>query len=510
MKNVVIFFKDEKSDYINEKAFDGKSAEEMSFAWAKNFSEEVFTVKSSKCHEIGDLFSKMLDMAKGVDASTIIFSYSDCPFINVELTRKLLETHCKYKSEYTFSDGYPNGFSPEIIDTGTCGILCELAKKTYIEEGKKAISRDGIFSFIKNDINSFDIQTIISDEDWRLYRFNFCTDKKENFLACKELYPSFATCKNVEELCTKAAKNQNILKTVPSFYEIQICDKSSGSCIYSPYEDSYRNKYKKEATSSNEMMKFDDFATLIDKISDFSNKAVIGFSLWGEPLFHKDIIKFIEKVLSYDKMSVFIETDGILITDDFIEKIDVLYRERNNQLSLWSRIMISIKIDCFTDVKYRILHPECNCSIKTLMENVAKLNKVIGNNVYPQFVRMNENEDELENFFRFWKEKESPSKGQFIIQKYDNYSGFLPNRKPADLSPLERNVCWKLRRELSILTNGDVVFCREHVLDNCIGNVFTEELSNIWKRKNKCLCEQIEGKYTGKCKDCDEYYTFNF
>ena len=112
---------------------------------------------------------------------------------------------------------------------------------------------------------------------------------------------------------------------------------------------------------------------------------------------------------------------------------------------------------------------------------------------------MNENEEELEGFFRYWKEKTNASGGEFIIQKYDDFAKLLPSEKPADLSPIERNVCWHLRRDMNILTNGDVVLCREYVLDNVIGNVFKDDLETIWKQMDKALISQLEGKTDKKC-----------
>ena len=86
----------------------------------------------------------------------------------------------------------------------------------------------------------------------------------------------------------------------------------------------------------------------------------------------------------------------------------------------------------------------------------------------------------------------------------------LPECKPADLSPLERNVCWHLRRDMVILTNGDVPFCKEYVLDGIIGNVFEQDLAEIWKKTDDVVKEHICQKYNSKCGNCDEYYTFNF
>ena len=68
---------------------------------------------------------------------------------------------------------------------------------------------------------------------------------------------------------------------------------------------------------------------------------------------------------------------------------------------------------------------------------------------------------------------------------------------------LVRGICWHQRRDMVILVDGSVPFCREYMLDNHFGNVFSESLESIWdKGKAMEFCE--------KCRNCDEYYTFNF
>jgi spiro-SPASM protein len=122
-------------------------------------------------------------------------------------------------------------------------------------------------------------------------------------------------------------------------------------------------------------------------------------------------------------------------------------------------------------------------------------------------VRMNENETELEAFYRFWKEKI----GQVIIQKHDSFCRTIPDRRVADLSPLVRHPCWHLKRDMCILSDGTVPFCREDLYaSRSCGNAFTDEFAAIWDA-NRTLYEQhVRGVHEGMCGACDEYYTYNF
>jgi hypothetical protein len=138
--------------------------------------------------------------------------------------------------------------------------------------------------------------------------------------------------------------------------------------------------------------------------------------------------------------------------------------------------------------------------------------------VYPQFVRMKENESQLEAFYRHYKEK-----GKVLIQKYNWFCGKLPDRKPADLSPLERRFCWHQMRDMVILLDGSVPLCKESAIETVGGdnappptpapegthNIFDPAsggITGIWEK----LGAQAHLDSLPICKDCDEYYTFNF
>ncbi|MCR5189366.1 MAG: spiro-SPASM protein [Treponema sp.] len=510
MKGIIIFYKDKLSKYADEKVFSGLSAREISKKWAEKMDLESYELESVS-------LSNMLTEAKALcdskKADYVVFAYDDLPFLDYELSKKMISSHIEYKAEYTFADGYPYGFSPEIIDGGSLGILAELAKTSQKELGDKAMARDSIYNLIKTDINSFEVEAELADEDWRLYRFAFHCACKDNFLQTKALYNLISDngSLSVGEKCQLASKSVDCLKTVPAFYNIQIADFVHSNYIYLPYVKAYEEKNKLSPLKSKNCMSFDDFSLLVDKIADFSEKAVVSISAWGEPFSNPDCLRMIEKVLSYPGLSVFIESDGKLIDEEICQRLKELVdsaQERNNG---WQKVMLAVSIDAFTAKTYCKLHEGCSEEdFSKALKAVSLLQEVIPGMVYPQFVRMNENESELEGFFRFWNEKTNPSGGNFIIQKYDNFAGLLPERKPADLSPLERQACWHLRRDLNILSNGDVQICRAYVLSGIIGNVFKDDLEVIWHKTDDLLKNHIEKKYIDKCERCDEAYTYNF
>lgn len=510
MKGIIIFIESD-SIYASQKAFDGKSAVDLSYEWAKKLEMDICTI-SEKLSVLSAL-EEMFDICEKNAANYAVISFNDVPFTNLSVTRKLIENHIEYKAEYTFSDGYPYGFTPEIIDKGTLKILIGMLKNQgENKENNSPLARNFLYELIKKDINSFEVETVLSESDWRLFRFSFCTEKKENFIACKELYEKIISKSENEltadKIVEKASMLPSILKTVPGFYNLQICSYEEKS-IYSPYYNEYKNKYSENPSKEKcSFMKFEAIKKLIKEISELSENAVVSLSAFGEAFCHPQIIEIIEEIIKYKGLCVFIETNGLLINQEIAEKLAELYKKYPSQKNFFEKIMIAVKLDSFSKETYNIIHPEsCETDFETAVTAINLLKNALPGCVYPQFVRMQQNEEELEKFFRYWNENNS---GKLIIQKYDDYAGLLPQYKVADLSPLERNVCWHIRRDMTVLINGDVPVCHSCIFSDCVGNVFENSLDSVWKKLDDFVVQHINGNYCQKCRNCDEYYTFNF
>lgn len=508
MNSIVILYDDDDFKFSSEKVFANKCAKDLCMDFAHSINKDnVFVIKN--CSNQEELLTKMCELSKNNKADLIVFGFIDMPFYNKKLTEELINHHIEYKSEYTFADGYSTGFAPEIIDFGTLNILQNLIKNYPEKESK--ITKDFIFELIKKDINSFEIETILSKIDFRLYRVCFDCEYKENFVACKEFFNELHN-KNidllntdVDDLNTIAVNTLNVLKTVPGFYNIQIADNYTDKCIYCPYSTEYQKKYGSSCTKATNIMQEKDFSILIKKINDFSDTAVIGLSLWGEAFTNPNILNFIKQILSYPGLSVFIETQINSLSKEIIYELKTIVENAPQRKSKWQSLMIAVQVDATTNQTFQKINGT-DSTLEQRLLLIKDLEEALPNCIYPQFTRMNQNEEELEEFFR----TRTQFNNNFIIQKYDDYCGLLKDEKVADLSPLERNICWHLRREMNILTNGDVILCKEYVLDNVIGNAFTQNLEEIWKKQDKIVLEQMAQKYPDKCEKCDEYYSYNF
>ena len=52
--------------------------------------------------------------------------------------------------------------------------------------------------------------------------------------------------------------------------------------------------------------------------------------------------------------------------------------------------------------------------------------------------------------------------------------------------------------------------CREDLGEKILGNVFKDGLELLWEKLSGELEGHMKGEYCEKCRNCDEYYTFNF
>ena len=245
---------------------------------------------------VPDLLAEMSTAAEGCDS--VFYFFADCPFLDAALAARMHANHVKYWADYTFADGYPYGITPEILTRDTISRLRGMA------DAGGAPRRDTLFSILKKDINSFDIETEISPHDMRLMRLSLTADSERNFLLLSRIVAGGA--RDAEAACAFLLDKQESHRTLPTFFPIQIVERCPQACSYCPYPLVGGNILGK-----NGFMPVDVFSRLVRRIADFAGDAVIDISLWGEPSLHPRIFDIIASALDVAGIDLVIETSGI-------------------------------------------------------------------------------------------------------------------------------------------------------------------------------------------------------
>jgi spiro-SPASM protein len=428
-----------------------------------------------------DVVSAMITAAEGCES--VFYFHGDCPFLDLPLSRTMLGNHRRYWADYTFADGYPYGLAPEILARGTLDRL-----RGLMGDGTAAPGRDMIFGLLRKDINSFDIETEISPVDMRLMRLALTADTERNFLLLARIVAEGG--REIQGICEILRDRQLMHRTLPAFYPVQIVERCPHACSYCPYP-----LFGGDVTNKSGHMPVEKFAGLVKKISAFSGDAVIDISLWGEPGMHPHIVEIVNAALAEPGIDLVIETSGVGWLPGSFERI----RAEARRQPTWI-----VSLDAATETMYRRLRgPGFPQALKSAEELLA----LFPGRTHIQAVRMKENEEDLEVFYKYWNARTQ----NIIVQKYDSFGAALPDRQVADLSPLKRFPCWHIKRDMVILIDGTVPLCREDIGSRTRwGNAFEQELPAIWDKARDIHRAHLSGDYPGICAGCDEYYTYNF
>ncbi|MDC7225089.1 MAG: spiro-SPASM protein [Spirochaetales bacterium] len=409
----------------------------------------------------------------------MVYFWSDTPFLDLSLTEKLLNHHEKYLSQYTFADGWPLGLTPEILERSAMEKLELLARGV-----ETPLERDSLFTLIQKDINAFDLETLISPEDFRLLRLVLAADCKRNFLLLDRLDQSGLN--GADSIAKGLGSHQELLRTLPAFFQFQITTKRLQVPTYLPCPD---------FTGGEEFLDYDSFQTMLDRAADFAGDGVISLSCWGEPAAHPRILDFMNLVLDKSGFRLLIETSGLGWDR---ESLLPLLKERGDRID-WI-----VEWDAQDRALYKALRGEGQAEAFAFIEFLGEHSR---ETLFVQTTRMAENEDYLEDLYQSWKERP----GQLIIKKYDHYCGVLPPRKVTELAPWVRNACWHIKRDVTVLMDGTVLLCQE-MLDKkeVLGNLLSQEMATIWEKGEAIYSAHLKGDYPPCCTKCDEYYTYNF
>ncbi|OQY40344.1 MAG: hypothetical protein B6229_01960 [Spirochaetaceae bacterium 4572_7] len=486
MKNVAIVNLIEYSPYFF-KEIDGKSQIDRIVNYAEslpNVEKIIFLLKDDI---LDDNFNKILktewnqeDLISLFAESSNVFShlfyfYGDSPLLDIELSKNMYRDHINYYAEYTFADGYPYGLTPEILDVEILPALKILAKGD-----SDKISRSSVFDIVKKDINSFELETTIAEDDLRLLRISLTSDTKRNFNLLNRVVRMGG--RDAKSITNIIKKSPEILMVEPSYVTIDIT-----------HGESQQNSFLPKRGGATQFMSVENISIIADKIIEYSGDVTYSFVPEYEATTHPDLMEIIRILTKEPNANLFLETTGLGWTNELKKEI-----KENEKLN------IIITLDALDPELYRELRGDRQAEATAFAKEILTF---AGSRVWIQATRMKTNEKDMEQFYRYWQQYTK----QIIVQKYSDYNGKLPDLKVADLSPLKRFPCWHLKRDLHINIDGDVVLCFNDIDgDYSLGSILSDSIEDIMIKKREYYTDHIKCVYSDFCRKCDEYYTFNF
>jgi spiro-SPASM protein len=444
-----------------------------------------YTIVYSSGTEMNSLLSVFKD--ESGDSENIFYFYGDTPLVDPLIAERMYKNHNQYFASYTFADGYPQGMAPEILRKSVLDQFIKLAEQNQITIGRKSI-----FELIQKDINSYDIETEISSIDQRMLRVSLSADTKRNFNQLCRIIEALEGHSGYFEdaLVNLLEKKQELLRTEPSFINVQITGGCPQSCSYCPYPGTVG-----DVIGRTDEMTLDQWKMILSKVKQFSNDAVFSISLWGEPSLHSEILRIFEELLKIKNFRLIVETSGISWDHGILKSIQEIAD---------GRVEWILSLDAQNPESYKKLRGR---GWEEVNKTAVILHELFGDKLFIQSVRMKDQEEYLEDFYRSWKDKGF----NVIIQKHDHFCGVLPDLRVTDLSPVKRFPCWHIKRDLNILLDGTVPICREDLKNEYIlGNIFKDEIVTLWKKGDRAYLDHLSGNYPVICRECDEYYTYNF
>ena len=390
---------------------------------------------------------------------------------------EMIDLHLKYLAEFTFSENLPAGFSCEIVSKELIESIPDFNEKTL-----------PLSQVVKANINQFDIELYYKEPDIRDKRISFLIGNRrekrimENIFSVHKKNPAYSEIKGVIE------KNPEVLYVAPSYLEIELTGACDLSCLFC-----YRTALKEAHGNMDAGLS----KKIFEQMGSFQLPYAVCFGGSGEPMMHPKFYEILTQAQNEPLVeSVIVETNGLYADANY----------RNFILNTGLKISTIVNCNGMNAETYEKLHGR-DC-FDRVRDNVLSLNEAAAGRLYIQIMKIKETEPFTDAYYDYWEKYKIP----IIFQKQNTYLGRVEDRRYSDLSPLERVPCWHLQRDLYVLSDGTVSFCKQDVEGACSkGNINKETVQALWQKKKENFINDYNKSYPAApdCKSCDEWYTFN-
>ena len=413
--------------------------------------------------------------------------YSDlCPLSDPDIIGEIRERHFRFLAQYSFAENTPPGFAPDFVSSEFISLLPEDPQMSLRE-------------YVIKNINEVDVELIYRLPDLRQYRLDVSTAGPRSRRTAAALL-SFKPDISYSDLDAVIAAHPEVLRPFPSYFEIELTTASPARPVFAPTPARPREPAELSLTLLREL--FSDIGE-----HGLSGDASVCFGGQGDPLLHPEWVQAVSLALACPAVkTVFVETYGTNLTPEGVRSLAGLPGAE--------RVSVIIRLTTLRADRARRLYG--GDFLESVLQNIESLEALAPAQrpffVYAEMLKIKDVEDEIQAFFdRF----EASPCVKPILNKFNSYIGRVEERRVSDLTPLVRDYCRHLARDLYLTAEGRIPLCKQ---DPFGGGSFVASWSegfrvhDFLQKTASHHAASMRGEHAAipmNCPGCDEWFTFN-
>ncbi len=417
------------------------------------------------------------ETAQDPDDSVAVYS-GVYPLLDPRLSREAAQEHLEFLAHVTICENLPAGMVPDFVSKEFAGLVPP--------------NLSDFRGHVQKNMNKYDVELFYRLPDLRQMRLDFTLSTPRSLRLVQDVRRT-APGVVFADLPELLREHPEILRPFPSYFELEPAVGGDVRPTFWPERPSTERRHLSPAV----------FQKLHDEISrdGMPLDASVTFGGLGEPLDHPEFFALMELFLGCSNVgTVYVETFGTTWTKETTSRLA--------SLPSTEKLRIIFRVSTLDRERYQKLYrfdglPAVLAALDTFIQTPPPFA------VYAEMIRMKDVEDEISQYYDRWEK----TPVQIIIQKYNTYLSKLPERRVSDLTPLHRDFCWHLARDVMINVEGRMPICRQDPFCEKAGKDFvTTGVKGFleWTQSAHVHSFRAEHEKTGMpCLSCDEWYTFN-
>ncbi|MGL4394335.1 MAG: SPASM domain-containing protein [Brevinema sp.] len=384
-------------------------------------------------------------------------------FLSLQESEAIYQYTQKGQYDICLIENLPLGIVPAVINKDFAKDLPE-----FIEDETPLSSELNLL--VNWEYQGIDVGVYLSHNKTILRRIDFLPTNKSAINYILNLAEkSDLTLDNIDQFIDN---NQQLLRNAPAFIALEL----------SPKNDHF---YARDF-SKNTDMTLHLFQKIQSELKALAPEAILSLGVWGEPLVNKDFEAIFDSLAD---QRVFVETKMMNLDRNLFTKV----LSRPN-----TELIIDVTFTTDSSFAEHKNHPHSLSEIKNFINSLPYKEQI-----WIRLVRAPESETHIKNFLQEWQDFNP----RIIITKTDSVLG----GQVVDLSPITRHACLALRRELTILSDGTVLICRQSNIEESLGSLVDQNLETLWNKNHQSFLDQEQGKFSSCsfCQKCDDWWVWN-